>query len=225
MDSYDAKDSQALTDSAKIGDTADIIAITPAQVDVPNNTVIADFPSVLHSALAHGALQWLSHGRAWKIVRWDGLRREIMPRYFPQLCHNDEDGHGSGSIDAFLWHVRAWGFCEVKDGPDVGAYSHVVSYSLSCFGRVWALTSQMSHSNASFFVPIQHFVREDPQLCQQMKFLVENESPLSSQDRETPARMPHNLLRVPSLANSRSGDMKESTSPLGTRALSPTRDT
>jgi hypothetical protein len=68
---------------------------------------------------------------------------------------------------------------------------------------------------------IQHFVREDPQLCQQMKFMVENESPLSSQDRETPAQMPHILLRVPSLANTRSGDMKESTSPVGTRALSP----
>ena len=33
--------------------------------------------------------------------------------------------------------------------------------------------------------------------------------------------MPHNLLRVPSLANSRSGDIKESTSPVGTRPLSP----
>lgn len=133
MDSYDAKDSQALTDSAKIRDTADIIAITPAQGDARNNTVIFDFPSILHSSLAHGALQWLSHGRAWKIVRWDGLRREILPRYFPQLCHNDEDGHGSGSIDAFLWHVRAWGFSEIKDGPDVGAYCHVVSYFIEFF--------------------------------------------------------------------------------------------
>jgi len=191
MDSYDAKDGQALTDSAKIGDTADIMAISP-QVDMPSHPVILDFPSVLHTVLTHNVLQWLHHGKAWKIVRWDGLRREILPRYFSQLCHIDEDGRGTGSIDGFLWHVRAWGFCEITDGPDVGAYTH------------------------------EYFVRDDPQLCRKMKFSTESESHLSNAEIQRSLQTPHNLLRVPSLAASRSdGGSRESSSAGGTQTISP----
>ena len=43
-----------------------------------------------------------------------------MPQFFPQLA---------GSIDAFLWHLAAWGFEEIQDGPDVGAFGHTVSSS------------------------------------------------------------------------------------------------
>lgn len=126
MDSYDAKNGHALTYSAKIGETTDITA-TLLHRDAANYSTISNFPSILHSVLNFDVLQWLPHGQAWKIIRWDGLRREILPRFFPQLCHNEEDGNGSGSIDEFLWHVQAWGFREIKDGADVGAYSHKVS--------------------------------------------------------------------------------------------------
>jgi len=88
--------------------------------DVPH------FPSVLHKVLdmpdARSVLQWLPHGEAWKIVRWDALRREILPRYFPELCKGED-----GSMDSFLGQVRAWGFEEITDGDDAGAYRHLVS--------------------------------------------------------------------------------------------------
>lgn len=87
--------------------------------DVPH------FPGVLHKVLdmpdARSVLQWLSHGQAWKIVRWDALRREILPRYFPELCKGED-----GSMDSFLGQVRAWGFEEIRDGLDAGAYRHLV---------------------------------------------------------------------------------------------------
>jgi hypothetical protein len=100
---------------------------------------IPHFPSVLHAVLTESefagkVLLWLPHGQAWRIVRWDALRRSVLPKYFAQL--NDDDGAApskdaaapmpSGSIDAFLWHLSAWGFEEVNEGPDVGAYAHVV---------------------------------------------------------------------------------------------------
>jgi hypothetical protein len=72
-------------------------------------------------------LQWLPDGEAWKVLRWDALRRQVLPRYFADL--RDENGTSCGTIDAFLWHLTAWGIEEVKDGTDVGAYRHDVSES------------------------------------------------------------------------------------------------
>lgn len=122
MSSYDLKNSQALPDSAKVNDTKDITP--PSHVEIPH------FPSVLHAVLTESefagkVLMWLPHGQSWKIVRWDALRRQVLPKYFSQLREEDSKD-GSASIDAFLWHLSAWGFEEVTDGPDVGAYSHVV---------------------------------------------------------------------------------------------------
>jgi hypothetical protein len=133
--SYDSKESpyrassteastQALPDSAKIHDAADIALKPPALVNMPH------FPSVLHSVLsdkefADSVVQWLPNGEAFKVIRWDALRRQVLPLYFAEL--RDEDGTGCGSIDAFLWHLTAWGFEEIKDGSDVGAYRHDVS--------------------------------------------------------------------------------------------------
>jgi hypothetical protein len=128
--SYDSKESpyqqkegtQELLDSSKIHSTTDIAP--PATVMVPH------FPSVLHRALSDNefagtVISWLPNGEAWKVLRWDTLRREVLPLYFADL--RDEDGNGCGTIDAFLWHLSAWGFEEVTDGTDVGAYRHGVS--------------------------------------------------------------------------------------------------
>jgi hypothetical protein len=89
---------------------------------------IPDFASTLHMVLTESefagkVVQWLPHGKAWRIVLWDALRRQLLPKYFPQL----QDSPSSGSIDAFLWHLQAWGFTEVTEGSDAGAYTHVVS--------------------------------------------------------------------------------------------------
>lgn len=96
----------------------------------PSKVVIEHFPTVLHTILtssecAGSVVQWLPDGEAWKILRWDALRRQVLPKYFSQL--RDEEGKIGTSIDGFLWQLAAWGFEEVQSGPDVGAYKHKVS--------------------------------------------------------------------------------------------------
>ena len=77
-------------------------------------------------AAARPVLQWVPHGQAWRVVRWDSLRKQVLPQFFPQL---------TGSIDAFLWHLAVWGFEEIQDGPDVGAFGHTVRVLLG--GRLF----------------------------------------------------------------------------------------
>lgn len=122
--SYDKDDAQCLHEGAKIKDAAEI-SPPPAQVVIQQ-----EFPTVLHNVLtssdfAGNVVQWLPNGKTWKIIRWDALRRKVLPKHFSHL--RDEDGKIGISIDAFLWHLAAWGFEEVQSGPDVGAYSHEVS--------------------------------------------------------------------------------------------------
>lgn len=151
--SYDLKDGQALPDSAKITDTRRIVA-PPAHVEIPH------FPSVLHAVLTESefagtVLLWLPHGQAWKIVRWDALRRQVLPKYFAQL-REDESKDSSGSIDAFLWHLAAWGFEEVTDGPDAGAYSHIVCPKLQ--NKFVLMISSLLQSPALTTCSFFHFV-------------------------------------------------------------------
>jgi hypothetical protein len=105
----------------------------------PQNSMyqmIPQFPSLVHWILSEpsfqpsstkcvdlSVLQWVSHGQAWRIIRWDAFHREVLPALFPQLVSNITD---SGSIDAFMWQLKAWGFQEIKDGPDIGAFAHTV---------------------------------------------------------------------------------------------------
>lgn len=116
--SYDSKDGEALPESAKVNDTKEIAP----QME----RIVRNLPAILHKVLSdeeYGqVLQWLPHGKSWRIVRFDALRKQVLPKYFPQLCEN-----GDGSIDAFMKQLTLWGFEEVTDGPDVGAYSNLVS--------------------------------------------------------------------------------------------------
>lgn len=85
------------------------------------------FPMQLHCALSHPstkcklALEWLSHGKSWRILRWEALDN-ILPQFFPE-CGN--------SIDVFLDSVEAWGFQRIPDGSaryaDQGSYYHEVN--------------------------------------------------------------------------------------------------
>lgn len=175
--SYDLKDALSLHEGAKIKDAAEI---SPA-----SQVVTQHFPSVLHCVLtssefAGSVVQWLPDGKAWKILRWDALRRKVLPKHFSQL--QDEDGKVGISIDAFLWHLAAWGFEEVQSGPDVGAYFH------------------------------EFFRKDSPQLCHQMKFsLKQNElespraapkkTPSTVSEKLNDATQPHSILQVPSLAS------------------------
>ena len=98
---------------------------TPAAMDVSH------FPSTLHKILTSSkflgtVLEWLPHGQAWRVLRWDELAKSVLPVFFPSMCLDDESNYGE-RMNCFLWHVRSWGFQEVKDiGPDMGAYWHNV---------------------------------------------------------------------------------------------------
>ena len=131
--SYDTKDAQCLLEGAKIQNTTEISRPSP-------QLVMEHLPTVLHTLLAGGpgipenVVQWLPDGKAWKIIRWDALRRQMLPKFLPNL--QDEDGKVASSIDAFLWQLSVWGFQEVQSGPDAGAYSHEVRFGYRRIGRV-----------------------------------------------------------------------------------------
>eukprot|EP00980_Cylindrotheca_fusiformis_P000209 scaffold42_cov133-Cylindrotheca_fusiformis.AAC.6 len=184
--SYDSKESpcgnmasaQALLDSSKINNAKDITPLSRAPCP--------HFPSVLHQVLSDEAdaksiLQWMEDGESWKVLRWDALRREILPRHFSGLT--DENGKGSGTIDAFLWHLTAWGFEESEDG----------SYR---------------HSRLTFIPPsLQLFIRGAQKLCRKMKptripSVVEQ---YNDPNTVSPHHNNRSILEVPSLSTPRPG--------------------
>jgi hypothetical protein len=85
---------------------------------LPSQVVVLHFPCELYRLLEQDAtkvLQWLPHGRAWRIVRWDALRTTILPQHF-----------GGTSVDGFMAQLLDWGFVEITDGDDAGAYYNAV---------------------------------------------------------------------------------------------------
>lgn len=99
------------------------LLVKPSPIIPTFKSNIADFPLLLHSVLSdaefeNNVMKWLPDGKSWKIIRWDALRRQVMPKYFATI----------DSIDVFLLHLQSWGFNEMTDGPDAGAYSHMVRF-------------------------------------------------------------------------------------------------
>ena len=117
------------------GNTSASVKKDPSQVRPQQSMfrMIPQFPSIVHWILSEptskfsvdlSVLQWVSHGQAWRIIRWDAFHRQVLPALFPQLVSSATE---TGSIDAFMWQLKAWGFQEIKDGPDIGAFAHTVS--------------------------------------------------------------------------------------------------
>lgn len=148
---------------------------------VENNFSVAttQFPGMLHCLLASGdandgirtsthvdsstvssALEWLPHGRGFRVLRWDIMCTEVLPTVFPKLCsgmtpkktvqdsdegrddNTDKESLGYNDeqwIDAFLRKLRVWGFEEVVAGRERGSFRHEVSLSFdanSCMVRL-----------------------------------------------------------------------------------------
>ena len=141
--SYDdlMKGGQVLPENAKItkDNTIAIASIAPPQTV----TTVRHFPTQLYDLLLDSSpptfasapslsqedesvLQWCSHGKAWRIVRWDALRKSVLPEYF-----------GGVSVDLFLSEIAAWGFTEITSGTDVGAYQHTVSQKMLLSGLLF----------------------------------------------------------------------------------------
>lgn len=102
------------------------------------------FPKKLHDILtksdfAGSTLEWLSHGKSWRVLRWDDFSNKVIPQYFPELCTGDKSTMGD-KMNKFLNYLKVWGFEEVKEvGPDMGSYRN------------------------------EFFIRISPELCKYMK--------------------------------------------------------
>jgi len=133
-----------------------------------SNTMSRHFPNVLHKLLSKTsyrqgdannkislAMEWLNHGKAFRILRYDILCTEVLPKEMPMLCsdrkkkmmqngicksesRDDETKReevGSGQVysddewvEAFSWFAKAYGFEEVMSGRDKGSFRHEVSF-------------------------------------------------------------------------------------------------
>ena len=149
-----------------------------------SNDVSRQFPNVLHKLLSKSvdsnnskqvgddntstskislAMEWLNHGKAFRILRYDILCTEVLPKEMPMLCSdrkkkekmmkmNDdicksesrddeqtkvEEGSNKYSddewVDAFSWFVKSYGFEEVMSGRDKGSFRHEVSILLCTY--------------------------------------------------------------------------------------------
>jgi hypothetical protein len=99
--------------------------------------VVNNFPNVLHDVLtkseyAGTVLEWLSHGKSWRVLRWDELSDAVIPAYFPDLCvkskTDDKTLSSPERMNMFIRQIKCWGFKEVREiGPDLGSFQHEVS--------------------------------------------------------------------------------------------------
>ena len=75
------------------------------------------FPYKLYVALedesSSGAIEWLDHGRAFKILDKDTFERKVLKAHFR-----------AKKIRSFQRQLNLWGFCRVVVGPDIGAWWH-----------------------------------------------------------------------------------------------------
>jgi hypothetical protein len=82
-ESYDFKRAQPLASNGTCAITTGAV-----QVEASQYPAVPNFPDCLHMVLSQpeatgSVLQWLPHGHAWRVVRWDALRRIVLPKFFP----------------------------------------------------------------------------------------------------------------------------------------------
>jgi len=110
----------------------------------------SNFPFQMHKILtnsdfAGSTLEWLPHGKSWRVLRWDEFSNNVIPKYFPSLC-SKEKRSTSDRMNAFLNHLKIWGFEEVREvGPNMGSYKN------------------------------EFFIRISPELCKYMKTETQSE--------------------------------------------------
>ena len=76
------------------------------------------------------AMEWLPHGKGFRVLRWDVLSEKVLPRYFSEWDGpNALNKHDcNGWIHLFRGILKECGFEEVKHGKEFGSYRHEVSY-------------------------------------------------------------------------------------------------
>jgi len=171
-------------------------------------TIVKNFPFILHHVLSKSefagtVLEWLSHGKSWRVLRWDELSDSVIPTYFPELCANrtvDKASLSSERMKLFLLQIKAWGFKEFKKvGPDLGSYQHEVCFIYKEFFIKIALTWFRHYSNSNLLYLLyffQFFIKIAPNLCRHMKTVARGtKRPHEEDNVVSPPRRDHGHAR------------------------------
>mmetsp|Transcript_17997 Transcript_17997/g.37316 ORF Transcript_17997/g.37316 Transcript_17997/m.37316 type:complete len:434 (-) Transcript_17997:418-1719(-) len=68
---------------------------------------------MLHDTELSGVIEWMPHGRSWRIIDRDEFRARALPTYFQH-----------SNMASFIRLVNAWGFRRVQSGVDYDSYYH-----------------------------------------------------------------------------------------------------
>jgi HSF-type DNA-binding len=75
------------------------------------------FPAKLHAILGQPDLadivDWLPHGRSWRILKPRDFETKIIPRFFEH-----------SKFSSFVRQANGWGFRRITQGPDRNSYYH-----------------------------------------------------------------------------------------------------
>jgi len=190
----------------------------------PSVVLLPHFPSLLHDVLSSSihsgkVLEWLPHGQAWRVLRWDEMSNTVLPSYFPEFCAETSKEDADAAVDMFLWHVKAWGFEEVrKVGADMGSYRHKL------FVRRDADLCRQMHLTGTPPTPPNPTRSSSPNTTPQTPKDTQSTLP-PVQYRTTRFFMERNMLQVPKLPMDRTSSSSSSSSfqEEDARASSPRR--
>jgi HSF-type DNA-binding len=75
------------------------------------------FPAKLHAILGQPDLaeiiDWLPHGRSWRVLKPRDFETKIIPRFFEH-----------SKFSSFIRQANGWGFRRITQGPDRNSYYH-----------------------------------------------------------------------------------------------------
>jgi HSF-type DNA-binding len=118
------------------------------------------FPKRLMAMLQNDSLShvisWLSHGKAFMILRPDEFTRHVLPKFLPPI-----DASSACKFSSFTRKLNRW---YVQSFPNRFLAIHCLTITLVC-GRGFRQTTRGSDIGA-FAHP--QFCRDDPELCLQM---------------------------------------------------------
>ena len=111
---------------------------------------VIGFLKKLHELLSGNsspeAMEWLPHGKAFRVLRWDIFAEKVLSDALTTLLKQADD------IDVLILTFRGLlkecGFVKVKRGKDYGSYCHNVSFMCDYASQ------HMHHLTCSSLVPI-----------------------------------------------------------------------
>ena len=76
-----------------------------------------NFPAKMYAILANttfnSSVEWLPHGRSWRILNQKSFEQSILPTFF-----------GHFKFASFLRQAHGWGFLRIQVGPDKDSFFH-----------------------------------------------------------------------------------------------------